>query len=131
MSVVTLPARRPSVRRCAPSPAPTSAVVIPFPRSPKGLTQADVATLRAVATGLGSGWFCDVHRDPDETTWAVVGSRRGHSAGDAYLVYRRPSGVVFFELDAAGKRAVAHHCSMAAVTDDGQQHRTQPIRPAG
>ncbi len=110
MSVLAFPCRP---RRADPGPRlpdPAPSEVIPFPGSPKGLTPADVDTLLALRKALGGGWFCEMHRDPGGELWAVIGSTRGRSAGDAFLIYRHATRVVFFQLDADGKRAVGISC---------------------
>lgn len=106
MSVIAFPSRAASTLHGDVPPCPAPCQVIGFPGSPTGLTPADMATLRALQRALGSGWFCETHRDPDGELWAVIGSRRGRSAGDTFLVYRQATRVVFFQLDADGQRAV-------------------------
>ena len=106
MSVVAFPSSPSRVHQCDLLADPAPSQVISFPGAPKGLTPVDVDTLRALQRALGSGWFCDMHCDPDGALWAVIGSRLGRSAGDAFLVYRRGARVVFFQLDADGQRAV-------------------------
>ncbi len=102
MSVLAFPSHAHS----APSPDAGPAQVIPFTGSPKGLTPADVCTLRQLMKALGRHWFWELRRDPDGALWGLIGSRRGHDVSDAFLVYRRTPGVVFFVLGPEDQQAL-------------------------